>query len=340
MARRGGAKGGAEMLRRDRAMIAAKGDRTLEGKLVVLLGGSGFFGTHLAQQLLVRGARLRIASRRPDRAFRIKPLGNLGQIHFARADVTRSETLGPVLAGADAVVNLVGAFVGDLDAVQGSGAGKVAAAARAAGAGAFIQVSAIGADANGATAYARSKAEGEAAVLAAFPGATVLRPSVLFGPDDKFVSMFATLIAALPALPVFGPEAKLQPLFVDDAAAAVVAALSAPAAHGRKTFELGGPEPISMLELHERILAAQGRERILLPLPDAVSAAFATLTGWLPGAPLSRDQWRLLQAGNVVSGKLPGFKQLGIAPRPLGLFLDKWMVQYRKHGRFGDTAQA
>lgn len=321
-------------------MTAANGGKALKDKLVVLVGGSGFFGTHLAQELLARGARLRIASRRPERAFRIKPLGNLGQVQFARVDVTKPESIAPVLAGADAVVNLVGAFAGDLDAVQGSGAGRVAAAALAAGAGAFVHVSAIGADAEGATAYARSKAEGEAAVLAAFPKATVLRPSVLFGPDDKFINMFAGLIAALPALPVFGPAAKLQPLFVDDAAAAVVEALSAPAAHGGKTFELGGPEAVSMLELHERIQAAQGRERTLLPLPDAVSGAFAALTGWLPGAPLSRDQWAMLKAGNVVSGKLPGLKQLGIAPRPLGLFLDRWMVQYRKHGRFGDKARA
>jgi NADH dehydrogenase len=321
-------------------MTAATGDNALRDKLVVLIGGSGFFGTHLAQELLTRGARLRIASRRPERAFRIKPLGNLGQVQFARVDVTRPETVAPMLAGADAVVNLVGAFSGDLDALQGSGAGRIAALAREAGAGAYVQVSAIGADPDGASAYAQSKAAGEAAVRAAFPGATVVRPSVLFGPDDKFVNLFAGLIAMLPALPVFGPEAKLQPLFVDDAAAALAEALSAPGAHGGKTFELGGPEAITMLDLHQRIAAAQGRTRSLLPLPYAVSAAFAALTGWLPGAPLSRDQWLLLQAGNVASGKLPGMKQLGVVPRPLGLFLDKWMVRYRKHGRFGDAARA
>lgn len=321
-------------------MTSANGGKALRDKLVVLVGGSGFFGTHVAQELLARGARLRVVSRHPERAFRIKPLGNLGQVQFARADVTKPESITPVLVGADAVVNLVGAFAGDLDAIQGNGAGAVAAAARAAGAGAFVHVSAIGADAEGATGYARSKAEGETAVLKAFPKATVLRPSVLFGPDDKFINMFAGLIAALPVLPVFGPEAKFQPLFVDDAAAAVVEALANPATHGGKTYELGGPEAISMLDLHQRIQTAQGRERTLLALPDMVSGAFATLTGWLPGAPLSRDQWLMLQAGNVVSGKLPGLKQLGIAPRPLGLFLDKWMVQYRKHGRFGDTARA
>lgn len=321
-------------------MTAAKSDNALRDKLVVLVGGSGFFGTHLAQELLARGARLRIASRHPERAFRIKPLGNLGQVQFARVNVTRPETVAPVLAGADAVINLVGAFSGDLDALQGSGAGRIAALAKAAGANAYVHISAIGADAEGVTGYALSKAAGEAAVRGAFPAATIMRPSVLFGPDDKFVNLFAGLIAALPALPVFGPEAQLQALFVDDAAAAVAEALAAPGAHGGKTYELAGPEAITMLDLHQRIAAAQHRKRILLPLPDAVSAAFAALTGWLPGAPLSRDQWLLLKAGNVASGKLPGMKQLGIAPRPLGLFLDKWMVQYRKHGRFGDTAKA
>ncbi len=312
----------------------------LRGRLVVLVGGSGFFGAHLAQDLLGRGARLRVVSRRPERAFRLKPLGNLGQVQFARADVTRPESLAAVLAGADAVVNLVGAFAGDLDAIQGAGAGKIAAAARAAGAQAFVHISAIGADAGGATGYAASKAAGEAAVLKAFPTATVLRPSVLFGPDDNFINLFAGLIARLPVLPVFGPEAKLQPLFVDDAAAAVTAALADPARHGGKTYEIGGPEVVTMFELNRRIAAAQGRERLLIELPDPVSGAIAALTGWLPFAPLSSDQWALLKAGNVASGALPGLKALGVVPRPLELFLDRWMVRYRKHGRFAAKAKA
>lgn len=321
--------------------MSGAGDASgLAGKLVVVLGGSGFLGTHLAQELLARGARLRIACRNPERAARIKPLGNLGQVQFARCNVTRSETLVPALTGADAVVNLIGAFAGDLDALQGSGAGKLAAAAKAAGAGAFVQVSALGADPEGETAYARTKAAGEMAVLAAFPKATIIRPSVLFGPDDSFINLFAGLIAALPVLPVFGPDAKLQPLFVDDAAAAIANALADPAVHGGKTYEIAGPEPVSVLELHHRLAAAQGRAPLLAPLPDVLSAAFATLTGWLPGAPLSRDQWKLLKHGNVLSGARPGLKALGVVPRPLGLFLDRWMVRYRKHGRFGDRKPA
>ncbi|AOR77275.1 complex I NDUFA9 subunit family protein [Novosphingobium resinovorum] len=312
----------------------------LSGKIVTILGGSGFVGRHLAQELLARGARLRIASRHPKKAFAIKPLGNLGQVQFAGVDVTKADTVATVLAGSDAVVNLVGAFAGNLDALQGKGAGDIAAAAKAAGAAAFVHVSAIGADAGSEVAYARTKAEGEAAVLAAFPTATIVRPSLMFGPDDNFVNMFGELISRLPALPVFAPEAKLQPVFVDDVAVAIANALGRADAQG-KTFELAGPEVVTMLELNERIAKAQGRSRGFAQLPDAVSGLIAAATGWLPGAPITTDQFKLLQAGSVASGSAPGIGGLGVTPRPLGLFLDRWMVRFRKHGRFGaKTANA
>jgi uncharacterized protein YbjT (DUF2867 family) len=316
-------------------MIERQAGAALRGKQVVLLGGTGFFGRHLAQELLAAGARLRVASRHPERAFTMKPLGNLGQLQLVRCDVTSDDQVAAALAGADAVVNLVGAFAGNLDALQGQGAGRVAQAARAAGASAFVQISAIGANPESDIAYARTKGEGETAVLAAFPDASIVRPSLLFGADDKFTTMFAGLIAMLPVLPVFGPGAKLQPVFVDDAARAVVAALADPKKHGSKIFEIAGPEVITMLDLHQRLAAAQERKRLFLELPDFVSAAFATLTGWLPGAPLSRDQWALLSAGNVASGRFPGLKELGVTAHPLTLFLDRWMVRFRKHGRFG-----
>jgi NADH dehydrogenase len=313
-----------------------KGDNRLRGKLVVLLGGSGFFGKHVAQELLSRGARLRIVSRHPEQAWALKPVAALGQIQFVAADVTRPERLEPAMAEAAAVVNLVGAFSGNLDALQGKGAGRIAAAAKAAGAEAFVHVSAIGADADSPVDYARTKAEGERAVLEAFPTATILRPSILFGPDDNFLNMFAGLIARYPAHPVFGPRARLQPVFVDDAAEAVAIAVGDPRSHGGKTYELAGPEVLTMLELNQRIAKAECRERTFFELPDFVSGAFASATGWLPGAPLSADQWALLKAGNVAGGKLPGLQELGITPKPLGLFLDRWLVRFRKHGRFGD----
>jgi uncharacterized protein YbjT (DUF2867 family) len=312
----------------------------LANRTVTVLGGSGFLGRHLAQELLARGARLRIACRHPRQAFAIKPLGNLGQVQLAACDVTRSESLAAVLAGSDAVVNLVGSFTGNLDAIQGKGVGRIAAAAKAAGVQAFVHVSAIGADPESTVDYARTKAEGEAAVLAGFPGASVIRPSIMFGSDDHFITMFAGLIAAFPVMPVFGPGALLQPVFVDDAAEAIANALADPARFGGKTFEIGGPEVLTMLELNQRIAGAQKRSRLFAPLPDWVSGAVATLTGWMPLAPITRDQWELLKAGNVADPKAPGLKALGVAARPLGLFLDRWMVPFRKHGRFGADVRA
>ena len=312
---------------------------SLRGKLVVLTGGSGFFGAHVAQELLARGARLRIVARHPEKAFRLRPLANLGQIQFVRGDVTRSASLAAAFADVDAAVNLVGAFAGDLDALQGEGAGRVAALAIAGGAGAFVHVSALGAEATSPIEYNRTKAEGEAAVLAAFPGATILRPSVLFGEDDAFVNLFAGLIAKLPVLPVFGPRAKLQPLNVDDAAQAVAHALGDPARHGGKRYDIAGPEAISMIDLNRRIAQAQGRSPLFIQLPDAISGGFAAATGWLPGAPLSSDQWELLRSGNVLAGE-NGLAALGVSPRPLALFLDRWMVRYRKNGRFGTKVSA
>jgi NADH dehydrogenase len=316
-------------------MAGARIDEKLRDRLVVLTGGSGFFGGHLAQELLARGARLRLASRHPEKAYFLKTQGNLGQVQFVRCNVTQPRDLAAAMVGADAVINLVGAFAGDLDAVQGAGAGKIAEAARAAGAGAFVHVSAIGADPQSSVPYARTKAAGEAAVLSAFPSATILRPSILFGADDTFLNMFAGLIARLPALPVFAPNAPLQPLFVDDAALCAVHALTYPGTHGGKIYEIAGPETLTMLQLNTRIAAAQNRKRLFVPLPDGVSGAIASLTGWAPGAPLTTSQWKLLQPGNFASGQFPGLKELGVSPRPLSLFLDRWMLRYREHGRFG-----
>ena len=305
---------------------------SLSGMVVTVLGGTGFVGRHLAQELLSRGARLRLASRTPAKAWRVRPLGNLGQMQFVPVDVTRPESLSAALAGSDAVVNLVGAFTGNLDALQGRGAGRIAAAARDVGATRFVHVSAIGADASSPVAYARTKAEGEVAVLSAFPTATILRPSILFGEDDNLLMMFGKLIRQFPALPVFGAQAKLQPLFVDDAAEAVGNALAMSQAQGR-TYEIAGPEVITMLELNQRIAAAQCRKRSFIELPDAVSGMIASM----PLAPISRDQWALLKAGNVADSSAPGITDLGVDPRPLSLFLDRWMVRFRKNGRFFDS---
>lgn len=310
----------------------------LNGKLVVLMGGSGFIGNYVAQALLERGARVRIASRNPERAFRLKPLANLGQIQFARCDAGNRQSIEHCIIGADAVVNLIGTFDGNLDRIMGEAAGWMAEAAKVQGASAFVHVSAITPEPqeDEPAGYASAKRLGEQRVQAAFPKATILRPSILFGKDDNFLNMFAGLISTLPMLPVFGPDARIQPVYVDDVAEAVARALENPSAHGGKTFELAGPEVVTMMDLNRRIAAAQNRKRTFLPVPDAGSALFAAL----PGTPMSSDQWRLLKAGNVASGALSGLEKLGITAKPLGLFLDKWMVRYRKHGRFADRLSA
>lgn len=303
----------------------------LSGQLVTIFGGTGYIGNYVAQALLARGARVRLASRAPGKAQDLKPLANLGQLQLMPCDITREEHVAAALDGASHVVNLVGAFSGDLEKLMGEAPGTIGWLAAANGAKALVQISAIGADANSPTAYARGKALGEQRVLAAFPTATILRPSIVFGKDDNFLNLFGGMIEMLPVLPVFGPEAKLQLVYADDVAEAVAVALEHPELHGGHTYELGGPEQLSMMEIHERIAEAQGRKRTFLAVPDGLSATFAAL----PGTPMSRDQWTLLKPGSTVAPGARGFAELGIEPKPLGLFLDKWMLRYRKHGRFG-----
>ncbi|WP_305098011.1 complex I NDUFA9 subunit family protein [Croceibacterium aestuarii] len=308
----------------------------LEDKLVVVIGGGGFVGRHLVQALLECGARVRIADRHPEKAHSLRPLAKLGQIQFTRCNVADRRSVELAMQGADAAAYLVGAFAGDLETLQADAAGWAAQAAARGGASAFAYVSAIGADPDSESGYASTKGRGEEQVRAAFPRATIVRPSVMFGEDDRFITMFAGLISALPVLPVFGPDAKIQPVWVDDVAEALAKALADPAEHGGKTYELAGPEQISMLDLHRRIAAAQGRRRSFVAVPDALSGLFAAL----PLTPMNGDQWRMLKAGNVASGALPGLKQLEVQAHPLGLFLDRWMVRFRKHGRFGDASAA
>ena len=306
--------------------------KTLNGRLVVLMGGSGFLGSHVAQALLNRGARVRIASRNPGKAWGLKPLANLGQIQFVRCDATKRSSVERAVAGADAVANCVGSFSGNLRRLMGDAPGWMAEAAQASGAQAFVHISAIVPEDHAGNRYAEAKRAGEQRVLAAFPNATILRPSLLFGPGGGVVELFAPLIRRLPVLPVFGAEAKVQPAYVADVAEAAARAVAEPLRFGGKTFELAGPEVLTMLELHQRIAAGQRRKPAFLPMPDGIAAFFAAL----PGTPMNSDQWGLLKAGNVASPGASGFKALGIEPKPLGLFLDDWMVPYRKHGRFAE----
>ncbi len=307
----------------------------LDGQLITVLGGGGFLGRYVVQRLLARGARVRIAQRTPRAATFLKPLGGLGQTQFVACDVRDPASALRAVQGSDAAINLVGAF-GDMQAVQTDGAGHVAAAAKAASAGALVHVSAIGADSNSASAYGRSKGDGEAAVRADFADAAILRPSTLFGREDQFINRFATMMRMAPVIPVIAPDTKFQPVYVGDVADAVVAALGADAAG--KTFELGGPQVLTMAELLRWIADAIGRKPLFVDVPDFVASALASGFGWAPGAPITKDQWLMLQHDNVVAEGAAGLAQLGVTPTSLASVAEGWLVQYRRHGRFAELA--
>jgi NADH dehydrogenase len=307
--------------------MTAKTDR-----LVTLFGGGGFVGRYVAQALFKAGARVRIAERDPRRAYFLKPLCGLGQIQFVRADVADPRQVAAATAGADAVINLVGILKGDFARVHVSGARNVAEAAAAAGAAALVHLSAIGADPEAASAYGRSKGEGEAAVRAAFPAATIVRPSIVFGREDAFVNRLARLAQLLPVLPVIRGGWRIQPVYVADLAAAVAEAALAPRAHAGTTCELGGPQVLTMRELGRWIGQATGRNRPLVEIPDPVGRLGARLFGWLPGAPVTWNQWLMMTRDNVAAG--PGFAAFGIRPTPLAAVAEGWLTRYRRHGRF------
>ncbi|WP_340588535.1 complex I NDUFA9 subunit family protein [Erythrobacter alti] len=305
----------------------------LEGKLVTLIGGSGFIGTHVAQDLLECGARVRIAAREPEKAFSLKPLANLGQLQFARCNAMDKRSIEACVEGSDAVVYLIGTFEGDQQALQADSAGHAAKCARDTGATGFVYISAIGAEPEAATGYYRTKADGERQVLEAFPKATIIRPSVVFGEEAGLVPMFADMVQMMPLMPVFGAESQFQVVWVDDVAAGIVAALEDPARHGGKAYEAAGPEALSMMQINEMIAEAQGRQRTFFAMPDPLARIIAAL----PLTPINSDQLAMLESGSTASKGTPQLDKLGVDPKPLSLFLDRWMVRYRRHGRFTET---
>jgi NADH dehydrogenase len=304
--------------------------------LITVFGGDGFIGRYVCEAVLKSGARLRVAGRDPRRAWFLQPLGSVGQVSAIAADIAKPASVNQAVEGADAVINLVGVFKGNLDAVHVTGAGKLAGAAKKAGAKAFVQVSAIGADPDSPSTYGQTKGRGEQAVRAAFPKATIIRPSTVFGPEDDFTNRFAAM-AGWPVLPVVAPRTRFQPVYVRDLAEAIAAAALDPKAHGGKTYELAGPEALTMRELNQRMAVYSGQTPDLIDVPDFVAAGIATF-GFLPGAPLSRDQWLMLQKDNVPSGRHPGFKEFGINPTPLGAVAPEWLSRYKKGGRFAPSA--
>jgi NADH dehydrogenase len=306
-----------------------------QDRLVTLFGGGGFIGRYVAQALFARGLRVRIAQRDPRRAFFLKPLAGLGQIQFAAADVTEADQVARAVQGSDAVINLVGILKGDFDTIHRQGAKNVAEAAAAAGAQALVQVSAIGADPESESRYGRSKGEGEHAVRAAFPSATIVRPSIAFGQEDRFVNRFAAMARMLPVVPVIRGGWRLQPVHAADLGRAIALAALDPRSHGGRTYELGGPQVLTMRELQAWICERTGRGlKPVLEIPDPIARLMAKLGGWLPGAPITWDQWLMLQRDSVAAEGASGFEAFGIAPAPLAAVAEGWLTAYRRSGRF------
>jgi len=329
-------------------MTAGTTERTMiaTNRPIVLFGGGGFVGRQVAQELLSQGYAVRIAQRTLRRATAIRTLGRMGLTQFVSVDVTDLGQVSAALEGAAGAVNLVGLLRGNMQAAHVTGAGNIAKAAAAAGLEALVHVSAIGADEASRSLYGRTKAQGEAAVRADFPGATILRPSIMFGQDDAFTNRFARLIAsgsAVPLLhvvPLIRGETRFQPVHVTDVACAIAMAAVDPASFGGKTFELGGPDILSLREINAWIADQIGRDCRFLPIPDGVARNLATLTGWMPGAPITRDQFEMLLSDNVVAKGTMGLESFGIAPVPMAAIAPGWLAQYRKQGRFGHTARA
>jgi NADH dehydrogenase len=299
-------------------------------RLVTVFGGSGFIGRHLVKRLAADGWIVRVAVRDPEGAAFLKPMGEAGQIVAVAADVADPATVTAAVQRADAVVNLVGILYEKgkrtFQRIHVEGAANVARAAKEAGATRLVQISAIGASVDSDADYARTKAEGEQAAKSSFDGAVVMRPSVVFGPEDDFFNRFATLARFLPALPVF--ETSFQPVYVGDVAQAIVIALNDPQAAGR-TYELGGPRVITFRELMQIVLKETGRRRLLLPVPLAVAAAEAFFLELLPVPPLTRDQVKMLAVPNVVTPGALGLRDLGIEPTSVEAIVPTYLHRYR-----------
>jgi uncharacterized protein YbjT (DUF2867 family) len=288
---------------------------------VTVFGGSGFLGRRIVQRLAADDAEVRVAVRHPERAAALTGAGKAGQVTAVHADVWDETTVAPAVEGADAVVNTVGHYVergkASFEAIHGQGARHVAAAAAAAGVARLVHISGIGADPASDSPYVRARGIGERLVREAFPAATILRPSVMFGPDDAFLNTLAALARVMPALPLFGSgEVRLQPVYVDDVAAAVAKSLSMPGAEGR-LYELGGPRAYPYKALVRFVLNQTRRARLLVPVPYAVWNALAAVTAPLPRRPISRDQVKLMEQDNVVSPGALTFADLGITPTAL-----------------------
>ncbi|MHC9235812.1 complex I NDUFA9 subunit family protein [Pseudooceanicola sp. 502str34] len=315
-------------------------------KLVTIFGGSGFIGRYVARRMALDGWRVRVAVRRPNDAGFVRTYGNVGQVEPVFCNIRDDESVRAVTRGADAVVNCVGVLVesgkNSFEAVQAEAPGRIARIAAEEGVASLVQLSALGADAGSASDYARTKAAGEEAVLAAFPGAVILRPSVVFGPEDEFFNRFASMATRGPVLPVVGGDTKFQPVFADDVAAAAQLGAEGKAPGG--IYELGGPDVVTFRKLMEDMLQVIRRKRIVMNVPFGVGK----LIGWvfdliqkvtgglLTNKVLTRDQVKNLKSDNVVSDGAKGFADLGITPVAYGAVLPSYLWRYRQSGQYSD----
>jgi NADH dehydrogenase len=305
-------------------------------ELVTVIGGSGFIGRYVVRNLARHDRRIRIACRHPNEALFLKPLGNVGQVQLSACNVRNKDSIARAVHGSSAVINLVGILQPgghqDFESVHKEGAGEIARAAREAGVQRLVHMSAIGADRRSESAYARTKGEGEAEVRAAFPSATIFRPSIVFGPEDDFFNRFARMAQIAPALPLIGGgRTRFQPVYVCDVADALVAAAVDGGAAGR-TYELGGPRVYTFREILELVLAETRRKRPLVPVPFGVAKMMGLFAGILPNAPITADQVEMLKQDNVVSPDALTLQDLGIDATPAESVVGGYLRQYRRHG--------
>lgn len=313
-------------------------------KLVTVFGGSGFIGRHVVQRLAAQGLQVRVAVRDPEGALFCKPMGDVGQVTPIQANIRNVASVKAAIKGADAVINLVGIMAEGgrqkFDTVQAIGAANIAKAAADAGVKKLVHISAIGADVTSKAPYARSKAAGEAGVLAAFPTASILRPSVVFGPQDRFFNKFGNMTDTMPFLPLIdGGTTKFQPVYVGDVADAVMTCLNGDAQQEGKVFELAGPNQYTFRDVMEMVLDQCDVHRGLVPLPSFMLMPVAWMLDWLPfPMPITVNQLQFLKADNVASGDLPGLSDLGITATSAELILPSYMVSHRQGGQYNASS--
>jgi NADH dehydrogenase len=304
-------------------------------RVAVVFGGTGFIGRYVVQRLARRDYVVRVITRSPESARSLMTQGMVGQIVPLAADPFDDAALARAVEGASVVVNLIGILAerraGDFARIHGVLPGRIARAATAAGVEHLVHIAAIGADPASESLYARSKAEGEAAVRAGFPQAVILRPSIVFGQEDSFFNRFAGMARLMPVLPLVGSETRFQPVYVGDVADAVMAALERPEAAGR-VFELAGPRVATFRELMTYMLELIGRRRKIVEIPGGVARLQAKLTSWLPKPPITEDQLLLLRRDNVAADGAPGLRELGVEPTAMEAILPSYLARFRVRG--------